>query len=580
MSDENPLHDAREQLAEFSATHRIWVLPVLRAPADLGGKARPMDVEERIRVTSAAALNPLQWAHIRRGNHIRWARFGMKERGLVGGERGKWELTEAGQRTLADLAGEPAEVPDTIPELPQEEAGNLDAELTTMSATHYDGYHIPILTILSERGVTSKQDLIEELGKRISTDLLPGDRGTLPQGAVVWRYRASWALTNMKQAGEVKNAVVGSWDITEIGKEKLAAQKSTWSLQAYQTSKAKVRPPRSVEEQPDRATVVDEGQAAERWSIQGWRAARVRLGSAVHRALDLRLRPDLGPTPPPTHGTLARNVIFYGPPGTGKTYLAMQAAAALTGEDEPGEEGHWQVVQFHPSYAYEDFIQGLRPDLEHKELRYTMSRGPFLELCERANEDPDNFFVLVIDEINRGDPARIFGELLYGLEYRGHAVSLPAGNELTVPPNLIVVGTMNSVDRSVALVDYALRRRFAFVRVEPDPDVIRTVRGERAFGSVAAEVLSSFNKWISNRLDREHVLGHSIFLNAALALDDAASLGAVWEFDVAPLLEEYFFGEPGALAEAHSAWQQAVDDAIAAAREALHEEKPEGSEES
>jgi len=217
----------------------------------------------------------------------------------------------------------------------------------------------------------------------------------------------------------------------------------------------------------------------------------------------------------------------------------------------------------------------LRPDLEQPELRYKLSKGPFLQICERASEDPDEFFVLVIDEINRGDPARIFGELLYGLEYRGQSVGLSSGGELSVPPNLIVLGTMNSVDRSVALVDYALRRRFAFVRVEPDADVIRAVRGENPLGSVAAELLESFNSWIVGRLGREHVLGHSIFLNPAIALNDVASLETVWDLDVAPLLEEYFFGEPDALAEARGAWKSALDVAIAAAHEALDDDEDE-----
>lgn len=183
--------------------------------------------------------------------------------------------------------------------------------------------------------------------------------------------------------------------------------------------------------------------------------------------------------------------------------------------------------------------------------------------------------MLVIDEINRGDPARIFGELLYGLEYRGKLVGLSSGGELSVPPNLIILGTMNSVDRSVALVDYALRRRFAFVRVEPNADVIRTVRGESPLGSVAAEVLEQFNRWITGRLGREHVLGHSIFLNAAVALNDVSSLETVWDLDVAPLLEEYFFGEPEALAEARRAWKDALEAALAAAHEALDDEEEE-----
>ena len=220
-------------------------------------------------------------------------------------------------------------------------------------------------------------------------------------------------------------------------------------------------------------------------------------------------------------------------------------------------------MQFHPSYAYEDFIQGLKPDLEETELRYALSKGPFLQLCEAAEQDPDRFYVLLIDEINRGDPARIFGELLYALEYRGQAVDLPLGSQLTVPLNLVIVGTMNSVDRSVALVDYALRRRFGFIRVEPDPEVILGIRGSDRLGPVAAELLRGFNQWITSRLDSEHTLGHSYFLNPAIPLTDADALERVWDLDVRPLLEEYFFGEPQALQEAQQQWVKYLNDALA-----------------
>ena len=292
-----PPQGVREVLDDLSPTHRRWVLPVLRAIADLGGKAKPMHVEKRIRETVCAHLNDLQWAYIRNGNYIRWARFGMKERGLVGGERGTWELTEAGRQLLDELADEPGEIPDSIPELAKEKAGNVSAELTTLPATSYDGYHVPILAILAERGLTSKSDLVAELGRRVAADLLDADRGTLPAGHVLWRYRVSWALTMMKKAGELKNPILGSWDITPSGRARLEAEQSTWSLKAFQTSKAKVRPPGSIE--PIAADEAMEPIADEsaKWTIERWRKARAKLGDEIHRALDLRLRPDLGPTP-------------------------------------------------------------------------------------------------------------------------------------------------------------------------------------------------------------------------------------------------------------------------------------------
>lgn len=205
----------------------------------------------------------------------------------------------------------------------------------------------------------------------------------------------------------------------------------------------------------------------------------------------------------------------------------------------------------------------LRPDLELANLRYRIQKGPFLQVCEAAEDEPDHFHVLVIDEINRGDPARIFGELLYPLEYRGESVDLAAGGQLTVPPNLVIVGTMNSVDRGVALVDYALRRRFAFVRVEPSPEVITAVRSKSRLAPVAAAVLASFNDWIGERLDREHAIGHSVFLNPALALDGPGALERVWALDVRPLLEEYFFGDGDGLADAERQWKSAVAEALA-----------------
>ena len=285
------------------------------------------------------------------------------------------------------------------------------------------------------------------------------------------------------------------------------------------------------------------------------------------------MRPDLGPTP---DQKIARNVILYGPPGTGKTYIARAVAQALTGDVQVSEDERFRLVQFHPSYAYEDFVQGLRPDLKQTSLRYELQQGPFLRIARDAAQEPDAFYVLLIDEINRGDPARIFGELLYALEYRDEPVTLPLGGELIVPSNLIIIGTMNSVDRSVALVDYALRRRFGFVRIDPDPGVIATVRGSGLLAEAGPMVLEKFNKWLGQRLDREHVLGHSFFLTPAIPNDADDAFDRLWRLDIHPLLEEYFFGDEDGLAEATKQWSQIV----AAEREARAQVEAEEASES
>ncbi len=172
-----------------------------------------------------------------------------------------------------------------------------------------------------------------------------------------------------------------------------------------------------------------------------------------------------------------KQIIFEGPPGSGKTFLADLFARYFTENPLEGEhDERIEVVQFHQSYGYEDFVQGIRPVTDGEgRLQYRVMPGIFLQHCERARANPDKRFVLIIDEINRGNLSRIFGELLMLLEYRDKKVRLPyaAGDgvaeqsHLQIPPNLYLIGTMNSTDRSLAMIDYALRRRFFFYRLLP-----------------------------------------------------------------------------------------------------------------
>ena len=159
-----------------------------------------------------------------------------------------------------------------------------------------------------------------------------------------------------------------------------------------------------------------------------------------------------------------RQAIFYGPPGTGKTFIARMLAQHLIG----GGDGFWELVQFHPAYAYEDFIQGIRPrPTASGGLEYPVVRGRFLEFCQKAAQCKGPC-VLIIDEINRANLARVFGELMYLLEYRDENIRLAASDQgFRIPSNVYLIGTMNTADRSIALVDHALRRRFAFIKLEP-----------------------------------------------------------------------------------------------------------------
>ncbi|MGL4498227.1 MAG: McrB family protein, partial [Planktothrix sp.] len=165
-----------------------------------------------------------------------------------------------------------------------------------------------------------------------------------------------------------------------------------------------------------------------------------------------------------------KQAILQGPPGTGKTYVAKQLGKHLIG----GGDGFMELVQFHPAYCYEDFIQGIRPQAnEHGQLDYPVVPGRFLEFCKKA-ESCEDTCVLIIDEINRANLSSVFGELMYLLEYRDEKIPLAGSNELFgIPENVRIIGTMNTADRSIALVDHALRRRFAFIELRPNYEILR-----------------------------------------------------------------------------------------------------------
>jgi hypothetical protein len=236
-----------------------------------------------------------------------------------------------------------------------------------------------------------------------------------------------------------------------------------------------------------------------------------------------------------------RQLLFQGPPGTGKTFIAETLARLLAGE----EEGRVEVVQFHPSYAYEDFIEGIRPVVtEGSDLAYEVRKGIFLRLVDQAIEFPEDPFFLVVDEINRANLPRVFGELLYAVEYRGaeHTFRLPySGGESYVPRNITIVATMNTADRSIALVDAAIRRRFRHVEFAPDPGVLRAWLESRGLGAIAAHAvgrLVALNEQLGELLDADRLIGHTYLMR-----DDLADVGleAVWEEDIEPVLREHLF---------------------------------------
>ena len=203
-----------------------------------------------------------------------------------------------------------------------------------------------------------------------------------------------------------------------------------------------------------------------------------------------------------------------------------------------------RLVQFHPSYAYEDFVQGFRPTLEGGSHGFTLRDGPLLEMARRAREADDAIHVLVIDEINRGNLSKVFGELYFLLEYRDVEMRLQYSDEpFSLPKNLWIIGTMNTADRSIALVDLALRRRFYFVEFHPDKapvqGLLRSWLEVNANGMEwVADIVDRANEKLS---DRHAAIGPTYFMRKD-GLDEEM-VGLIWEHNVLPYIEEQLYGE-------------------------------------
>ena len=237
-------------------------------------------------------------------------------------------------------------------------------------------------------------------------------------------------------------------------------------------------------------------------------------------------------------------VILYGPPGTGKTYLAQRLAEALSPDTDART-----LVQFHPAYSYEDFFEGYRPAVDdHGNMTYRLTAGPLMKIAESARANSGQRHVMVIDEINRANLPRVVGELLFLLEYRDRVIHTQYRPEeqFSLPENLWFIGTMNTADRSIALIDAAMRRRFHFVPFFPNRPptqglLRRWTQKHAPSQAPIADLLKEINSELEQALGGDHLLiGPSHFMKRDL---DTEGLRRIWEYNIEPLIEDQLFGQ-------------------------------------
>ncbi|MHA1748312.1 MAG: McrB family protein [Promethearchaeota archaeon] len=236
-----------------------------------------------------------------------------------------------------------------------------------------------------------------------------------------------------------------------------------------------------------------------------------------------------------------KNLIITGVPGTGKTYMVLDYVKNRFGSDKT------EFVQFHPSYSYEEFIEGIRPDPSDS-LSFKPQPGILRKFLKKINEigDSDTNYVLVIDEINRGNIPKIFGELLYGIEYRNKKIkTIYLNDEITIPNNLFIIGTMNTADRNLAIMDFALRRRFVFYELEPNFEYLKSwliVNGtDSDLAAQLSDLMMAINIRLRNDFGREYRLGHTYFMKEKL---DIKRIYRIWIYEIIPMLEELCIGDP------------------------------------
>ena len=257
---------------------------------------------------------------------------------------------------------------------------------------------------------------------------------------------------------------------------------------------------------------------------------------------------------------MKKNIILQGAPGVGKTFTAKRLAYSIIGAKNPDRV---QMIQFHQSYSYEDFIEGYRPT----ENGFTIKKGSFYKFCKLAEDDDENDYFFIIDEINRGNLSKIFGELFMLIEKdkRGIELQLLYSDEnFSVPPNVYIIGMMNTADRSLAMLDYALRRRFSFFTMKPGFNTPGFQAYQDSLKNDALNKLIACVKQLNSKIVEDislgegFCIGHSYFCGLTPETANTQTLSSIVEYELIPLLKEYWFDEPAKIVD----WSDRLRSAV------------------
>lgn len=586
--------DGYEKLTEDSSSNSgakflRWFKPLLQALKDLGGSATPKEARNKIieneKLTeeeTSAVVGKTQTPEF--NNDVAWARQYLVRGGyLDNSTRGIWKLTENGW--TVDMTDELAsEIFKTIVKENQqdkEDKGSAlaDEDVNTKRYWIYSpGNNASKWSECTEKGImligwgeigdltrfTSKSEMKSAMQDtygdnkpyrnaalatwQFSNEMKPGDIVFAKQGMYKIIGRGvveSGYIYDDSSEDEYNNTRKVKW--TDIGEREhpgKAVMKTLTDITQYTEYVEKLNAMFDTEDDDDDIDVEEE--PLNTYTKENF-LADVYISEKQYDTLEGLLRKKL-------------NVILQGAPGVGKTYAAKRLAYSMMGVKDPERV---QLVQFHQSYSYEDFVEGFRPSSTG--MNFEIKKGAFYNFCKKASDDKENEYFFIIDEINRGNLSKIFGELFMLIEAdkRGNDIQLLySSDKFSVPKNVYIIGMMNTADRSLAMIDYALRRRFAFFEMKPAFES----EGFRKYQYVLEN--DKFNKLIDcvislnqkiaddDSLGEGFCIGHSYFCDIEEIKEN--TLTDIVEFEIIPLLKEYWFDEPSKVKE----WSDRLRSAV------------------